>query len=294
MNASGWNTTGENTSTAGLPKSPFDRAAPGEPVFADPALAPRWRAAHRAVQDHMLRLVAGAPWGAGVVLRGSLPVQVWVGEAAREPGDLDWVVLGTLEVHEKVVEALRTGPALPDGIRIDPSAVTQDVEWTVREYQTDGIRLLIPWEAEGLPAGVMRMDFAYDEEMPEAPVRLDCPRGDGGPSTAISAASPGLSLVWKLMWLVEDWDTEGRGAAKDLYDAMLLAEHPPTSLTPVHLRFLKEETGNWFTPQSVPHIDVDWEPFHAAHPWVDGDAEKTAARLERALVRLFAEAAGRP
>ncbi|MFD3653279.1 nucleotidyl transferase AbiEii/AbiGii toxin family protein [Streptomyces sp. NPDC058620] len=285
------NASGENTSTERPPaQSPFDRAAPGEPVFADPALAPRWRAAHRAVRDHVLRLVAGAPWGAGLVLRGSLPVQVWVGEAAREPGDLDWVVLGALDVHEVVVEALRTGPALPDGIRIDPSAVTEDADWTVREYQTDGIRILIPWEAEGLPPGVLRMDFAYDEDMPEAPVRLDCPRGDGGPPTAISAASPGLSLVWKLMWLTEDWDTEGAGAGKDLYDAMLLAEHPLTSLTRDHLLVLETEVGDWFIPGSVRDFEVDWDAFHAGHPWVEGDAAKTAERLERALTRLFDEA----
>ncbi|MFC9245513.1 nucleotidyl transferase AbiEii/AbiGii toxin family protein [Streptomyces sp. NPDC057136] len=289
------NTSGENASAAGLSgKSPFDRAAPGEPAFADPALAPRWRAARRAVQDHVLRLIAGAPWGANLVLRGSLPVQVWVGEAAREPGDLDWVVLDTCpDVHKEFVEALRTGPALSDGIRIDPSAVTEDEEWTVREYQTEGVRLLIPWETEGLPPGELRMDFAYDEEMPEAPVRLDCPRGDGGPPTAISAASPGLSLVWKLMWLAEDWETEGLGAAKDLYDAMLLAEHPLTSFTRAHLLELEMEVGDWFTPDSVRDFEVDWDAFHATHPWVEGDAAKTAERLERALTRLFQEAPDR-
>lgn len=69
------------------------RPVPGEPAYEDPSLAPRWRAARRAVQDHLLRVIAESPWGDGLVLRGSVPLQAWVGAAAREPGDLDWIVL---------------------------------------------------------------------------------------------------------------------------------------------------------------------------------------------------------
>lgn len=50
-------------------------------------------AAHRAALDHVLSLIAGADWGAGLVLRGSMGMCAWAGSRAREPGDLDFVVL---------------------------------------------------------------------------------------------------------------------------------------------------------------------------------------------------------
>ncbi|MFF0200234.1 hypothetical protein [Streptomyces sp. NPDC005017] len=36
---------------------------------------------------------ASAPWSDSLVLRGSMTLPAWVGAAAREPADLDWVVL---------------------------------------------------------------------------------------------------------------------------------------------------------------------------------------------------------
>ncbi|GGW25141.1 nucleotidyl transferase AbiEii/AbiGii toxin family protein [Streptomyces xantholiticus] len=49
--------------------------------------------ARRAALDHVLRLIADAPWSSGLVLRGSMTLTAWLGAAAREPGDLDFVVL---------------------------------------------------------------------------------------------------------------------------------------------------------------------------------------------------------
>ncbi|MEU8799207.1 MULTISPECIES: nucleotidyl transferase AbiEii/AbiGii toxin family protein [unclassified Spirillospora] len=53
----------------------------------------RRRAAHRAALDHVLGLVAGAEWCASLVLRGSMSMCAWAGNLAREPADLDFVVL---------------------------------------------------------------------------------------------------------------------------------------------------------------------------------------------------------
>jgi hypothetical protein len=47
----------------------------------------------RAALDHVLRLIAGAPWSGALVLRGSMTLAAWAGAAAREPGDLDFIVL---------------------------------------------------------------------------------------------------------------------------------------------------------------------------------------------------------
>ncbi|MET7855758.1 hypothetical protein ABZS81_00730 [Streptomyces sp. NPDC005318] len=246
-----------------------DRPFPGEPAFRDPSLAPRWRAARRTVQDHLLQVITESAWGDGdgLILRGSLPLQAWVGAAAREPGDLDWIVLepssdqftdpldpypyvagidvvqqwpeaadgaaaaepwtdgechatgGSRPVpapeglrwidsdarepspapQDEVAAALKAGPPLPRGIRIDPGAVTSDGVWMYREYETPGVRVVVPWQADGVPPGELRMDFAQDERLPEAPVWTACPRVDGGPPLPVRTASPELSLAWKLL-----------------------------------------------------------------------------------------------
>ncbi len=47
---------------------------------------------HRKALDHLLGLVAAAPCGESLVLRGSMTMLAWAGDQARPPGDLDWVV----------------------------------------------------------------------------------------------------------------------------------------------------------------------------------------------------------
>ena len=65
----------------------------GEPVFGDPAEGARWSAARRAAMAHVLAVVAASPWAGNLVLRGSVALRAWLGEVAREPGDLDFVVV---------------------------------------------------------------------------------------------------------------------------------------------------------------------------------------------------------
>ncbi|MFJ1549686.1 hypothetical protein [Streptomyces sp. NPDC088246] len=151
------------------------------------------------------------------------------------------------------------------------------------------------------------MDFAQDERLPRAPVWTACPRGDGGPPTPVRTASPGLSLAWKLLWLAEDQEAEGRPAAKNLYDAVLLAEHPSTRLSPRLLRtvlgphaegFTPERcwTGWWTGPRSTPSIrgwtairagcGSGWRVrFHNCWSGAPGSAEGRAAHQGRWPVR---------
>lgn len=333
--------------------SAFARPVPGEPAFDAPSTARRWRAAHRAVQDHLLEVIAGSPWGDGLILRGSLPLRAWLGAAAREPGDLDWIVLehaadafvdpqdpfpyvdgldavqvwpeavhgaGAAEMwsdgehhrggsravpapeglhwmtaeeagadtgpDQEVVAALAAGPPLPKGIRVDPEAVRADGVWMYREYETPGVRVVVPWKADELPPGELRMDFALEERLPESPVWTACPRGDGGPPVPVRTAGPGLSLAWKLLWLAEDFRAGGACAAKDLYDAALLAEHPGTRLPPALLRTVLGPLAAGFTPEAVRDWAVDWAGFLADHPWVADDADRVRGRLAAALARL--------
>ncbi|WP_164545205.1 hypothetical protein [Antribacter gilvus] len=64
----------------------------GAPLFDDPERAVVWAARRTAARDHILDVVAACPWKTHLVARGSATLSAWVGEAAREPGDLDFVV----------------------------------------------------------------------------------------------------------------------------------------------------------------------------------------------------------
>ncbi|MFJ9863193.1 nucleotidyl transferase AbiEii/AbiGii toxin family protein [Streptomyces sp. NPDC101165] len=306
----------------------------------------------RAVLDHVLGLIADAPWSGSLVLRGSMVMQAWVGAAAREPADLDWVVLehaagidaldpypyvDALDTVQQWPEAadgaaryemwtyeefdtagqrpvlppedlhwlpdedvVESGPPYLDllervaqrpwaapGVFLDAEKARVDGTWTYTEYDTPGVRLLIPWKSEGVPAGEVRLDFARDELLPEPPVWTLIPRGDGGAPTAVRTASRELSLAWKLLWLYTDSRDDGRAQGKDLYDAVLLAEEEGASLAPRLLRsvFRRAAYGeaDALRPAAVLRWDVDWAGFRQKHPWVRGTAQEWLRRLARAL-----------
>ncbi|MGW3247514.1 nucleotidyl transferase AbiEii/AbiGii toxin family protein [Streptomyces sp. NPDC001070] len=324
------------------------------PAGRDPAAA-----AHRAVLDHLLCLVAESALGDLLVLRGSMVMPAWVGSAAREPGDLDWIVPPSLAVpidplhpypyvdesaavqhwpeaadgagrHEiwtdeefgtgglrvrlppeglnwivdpepdpsdgppgDLLDLVRRYPDAAPGVRLDANGARHDGSWTYTEYDTPGVRLVIPWHADGLPPGEVRLDFARDERLPEPPVLTAVPRGDGGAPAVVRTASRELSLAWKLLWLQADAAAEGRAQGKDLYDAVLLAEAPGTALTARLLRrVMRQEPGH---PASAPRLaevaphSVDWDAFRTAHPWVTGTAAQWLDRLKRALSEVLPE-----
>ncbi|MFE9130899.1 nucleotidyl transferase AbiEii/AbiGii toxin family protein [Streptomyces sp. NPDC003631] len=316
------------------------------------------RAAHRAALDHVLALVADAPWSGTLVLRGSMVVQAWLGDAAREPADLDWVVLenavgidpldpypyidgadtvqqwpeaadgaaryemwtyeefetggqrpvlppeGLHWLHEQ--EAADAGPPYLDlldrvercpeaapGLLLAANRARVDGTWTYTEYDTPGVRLIVPWHTEGLPPGEVRLDFARDEVLPESPVWTLVPRGDGGRPTAVRTASRELSLAWKVLWLYSD-SRDGRTArGKDLYDAVLLAEAEGAWLSPRLLRRVFgrawDTEADGFDPATVARWKVDWAEFQEGHPWVTGSGEDWLHRLGRALGTIFTE-----
>ncbi|MEU0601476.1 nucleotidyl transferase AbiEii/AbiGii toxin family protein [Streptomyces sp. NPDC006393] len=330
-------------------------------AYVDPraaALSDRGAAARRAALDHVLALIACAPWSESLVLRGSMVVPAWVGSAAREPADLDWIAprnavgvdpldpcpyvdrLATVQqwpeaadgaaryeiwtyeefdtggqrprlppeglrwLHED--EVVDSGPPYGDlldrvarwpdaapGVLLDANDARVDGTWTYAEYDTPGVRLVIPWSAEGLSPGEVRLDFARDERLPEPPVWTLVPRGDGGPLTAVRTASRELSLAWKLLWLHTDSRDGGRARGKDLYDAVVLAEAEGARLT---RRLLRSVFGRGtgpvadgpvadgpLSPAAVSGWDVDWAGFRADHPWVPGTAQDWLRRLVRAL-----------
>ncbi|MFE9424507.1 nucleotidyl transferase AbiEii/AbiGii toxin family protein [Kitasatospora sp. NPDC006697] len=208
------------------------------------------------------------------------------------PEGLHWLTEAEQELsppHEALLDLVRQRPVAAPGLVLDADAAKDDGTWTYTEYDTPGIRLTIPWRAEGLPPGGVLLDFARDERLPTPPVWTAIPRGDGAGPNVVRTASRELSLAWKLLWLRADCAAEGRAQAKDLYDAVLLAEAAATKLSPRLLRrVLRGEPGHAVGAE-VMRLDevalwsVDWEEFRARHPWLRGTAEEWLARLGRAL-----------
>ncbi|WP_330460760.1 nucleotidyl transferase AbiEii/AbiGii toxin family protein [Streptomyces sp. NBC_00820] len=314
------------------------------------------RAARRAALDHVLRLVADAPWSGGLVLRGSMAMQAWVGGAAREPADLDWVVLEgavaadpldpfpyvdrveavqqwpeaaagaaryemwtyeefdtagqrpvlppeglhwmgeedlaeTCPPYRDLLERVARSPQVAPGLTLDPEAAREDGTWTYTEYDTPGVRLLVPWHADGLGPGEVQLDFARDEALPESPVWTPIPQGAGGGPTPVRTVSRDVALAWKLLWLHIDSRDGGRARGKDLYDAALLAGAAGARLPAHLLRRVFRRAGYSLAaalrPGALVRWDVDWDGFQAEHPWVPGTAEEWLRRLDRALAPVI-------
>ncbi|MGC0415678.1 nucleotidyl transferase AbiEii/AbiGii toxin family protein [Embleya sp. AB8] len=333
------------------------------PTFADAGQRGRWWQARRTALAHTLRLCLAGPSGDALVLRGSVPLTAWLGAAAREPGDLDWVVspswvrpVDTFDPHpyvsghaqvqhwpevfagagagdlwcdeefdtrgvracpppegthwlreegspddddhglsedgdellgapdDELRAALARCPDAGGGVVLDGNGVRWDPigSYGGGDYAgMGGVRLTIPWHADGLPGGTVAVDYALGEPLPEPPRWTVIPGADG-PPVAVSAVTPALSLAWKLHWLRTDAADERGAGAKDLYDAVLLAESPHPPPTPELLRRVlgtepvaAGEIGGWAVP--------DWARFRAGQPGVRGGVESWLGRLARAL-----------
>ncbi|MFF4156442.1 nucleotidyl transferase AbiEii/AbiGii toxin family protein [Streptomyces sp. NPDC001678] len=261
-----------------------------EPRFTDPERGEAWFTARRHALDHVLAAVAGSPWAEHLVLRGSVLLKAWFGDAAREPGDLDFVVVpDTWRLEDDRTDAMLDGIARAaeaasrasgGSVRIDAAGAVSDEIWTYD--RVPGRRLVLPWTAGAdLPPGTVQLDFVFNETLPAPPVLTGIPPlggGTGGP-VSLMAASPELSLVWKILWLVSDMHPE----AKDLYDAVLLAE----SVTVPYelLKHVLTEAGEW---SGLSYIlgeagEVDWPEFEKDYP---DDTETGGGYLLRLVVAL--------
>jgi Nucleotidyl transferase AbiEii toxin, Type IV TA system len=204
----------------------------------------------------------------------------WVPNLAEyEPKDL----------YPELVDLLREEPQVAEGIRIDPEGVRESPDWSYAyaDNGTPGLRVLVPWRADGYPPDDLHLDFAFDESLPDPPVWAAVPRSDGGPPTAARAASRESSLAWKLLWLYSDarWSIP---QPKDLYDAVLLAESDQIRLTPQLLlkvlrRSLSADEVEDFGLDSILIDDAEWTGFQADHPQARGTADQWLSRLRGAL-----------
>jgi hypothetical protein len=274
-----------------------------DPVFADDAQRRRWYAARQALLGHVLRTVSASAWRDRLVLRGSALMKLWLDDEARVPGDIDWVVLPTecgakseetREMLDAIARATTAAGRVGDA-ELDPSLVATDEIWTYE--RADGLRLTFSWKVADLPPGKMQADFVFGETLWEPPSAIALPTMDGD-TIPLLAATPELSLAWKLLWILTDEYPQG----KDLYDAVMLAERYPlqAELVGCLVAAVREHFGAYWErsfrdapmeglfEQDLKRID--WKGFVREYPWVDSDLDAWGDRLKAALPQLWAKA----
>lgn len=247
----------------------------------------RSHAARAAVFAAALKAVADSPWRERLVLRGSVLSQVYLGEHARVPGDIDWVVrsddieAGSAEAAAMLDDLIARMAAQSKG-----AAVRLCVDWVTRsdlgDYEsTQGRRLGVEWRLDGSVEGELQLDFAFGEALPEPPVPVRIALSDGS-HISLLGVSAELSLAWKLLWL----RTDAKPRSEDLYDATLLAESARVSeeLWQRVWRAHADSAGR--PPASLSDITIRWVDMGLARcPDLDGDVEAWVRRLRTALAR---------
>ncbi|MFI1655153.1 nucleotidyl transferase AbiEii/AbiGii toxin family protein [Streptomyces sp. NPDC020472] len=272
----------------------FDEAyRAGDGVVEDPELRARWQTARRAALELVLEAVAASPWADSLVLRGSMLMSAWFGEAARAPKDIDFVVVPeTWHIEEPRTRAMLDGIAgaaerlagekRGTDLSISAAGAVSEYIWTYE--RVPGHRLVLPWTAPGLPGGQVQLDFVFQERLPTPP------RPARVAGAHLMAADRESSLAWKLMWLSCDMYPQ----AKDLYDAVLLAESCdlPLALLESVLREADEWPGRPDEPLNLGMFEnavreVDWTGFDDAHPDTVVIRRELGARLLAALAPVF-------
>ncbi|WP_330330268.1 nucleotidyl transferase AbiEii/AbiGii toxin family protein [Streptomyces sp. NBC_00536] len=282
---------------------------PLDPAISDPAEREAWLRTRRTAMEIALRAVAASGWADSLVLRGSMLMKRWFGPAAREPHDLDFVVVpADWRIEEErtgrmlaeiaaAAEELAGGPHGGEGDAGQGAGPVMPAAAAVSEYiwtyeRVPGRRLVLPWSAPGMPGGQVQLDFVFNEPLPVVPepVRVAGVR--------LLGATKELSLAWKLMWLACDMYPQG----KDLYDAALLAEH--CALPYALLEDVFRRSGEWeaeggllpITPEAFAGFaNADWDEFRKEYPGLgpagpDDTAEGCARRLLARLGPVFEEA----
>lgn len=253
----------------------------------------QWELIRSEVRSHLLRLISGSRWKDHLVLRGSVLLHAWFGDAAREPQDLDWVFQpASVKIGDPDCEAcfaelqelVRQHPRTKNA-RILTAQIASDDIWTYERAQ--GRRLIFPYEnAEGAGREI-QMDIVWDEPLPEPPLLSSLTQRDGS-EIELWTATPQLSLAWKLVWLATDMNSQG----KDLYDAVLLAENTRLPFSLLRQVFFADE---WYKHHEInagtfAELYVDWDNFQREFPWIEGTAQQWLNRLIAALTPTWHEA----
>ncbi|WP_328418202.1 nucleotidyl transferase AbiEii/AbiGii toxin family protein [Micromonospora sp. NBC_00389] len=121
--------------------------------------------AQRAVLDHLLGLVAESHCADTLVLCGSLTMPAWLGEQARPPGDVDWVVRPLAFVPRDDRDPYPYLPRL-DPVQHWPEAAhgaARNEIWTYEEFETGGQHPRLPPEGLSWLSAVEEPNRPHDE-----------------------------------------------------------------------------------------------------------------------------------
>lgn len=223
-------------------------------------------------------------WTGGI--RAITPPEGLRWEPEPDPPEFSWWL------RDDLGEALKqraTCPS-PSGVVLDADGTRVDDTWTYAYRAANcldgdgpgGIRLVVPWRAPDGASGEVQVDFAMDERLPEPPAWTRVPL-ESGAYVVLQGATPEAALAWKLLWLHRDSESGGGARAKDLYDAVVLAEDSRTRLSRRLLRRV------FAAPVEFGEIEVtapgqeEWAAFAAGNPGVEGAAGEWAGRLRKAL-----------
>ncbi|MFI1917019.1 nucleotidyl transferase AbiEii/AbiGii toxin family protein [Nocardia sp. NPDC020380] len=268
-------------------------------VVHEDATGPRapWYEARRQVMSHVLTAVATSNWHQHLVLRGSVTLRAWFGAKAREPVDLDFVVVPHRwrwndvpadHMHEDLVARAADLAAAAGGVRIRPSTGCAENIHRFPYGDIPGRRVAVLWESTDAGSGYLDIDFAFGETLPTAPIRTVIPQlCSSGAPIVLPTVDPSLSLAWKLAWLEAETNDESRARGKDLFDAVLLAEHcAPDLLRDAVLPFCRahRQTPSKYLAYLTHWARcVDWDSFAEDYPLLESAHDEFTERLSRAL-----------
>jgi hypothetical protein len=244
----------------------------------------------------VLTAISESPWAEHLVLRGSVLLKAWFGAIAREPGDLDFVVIpARWSIDADRSRTMLTGIAAEaqqasagSPVSIDAGRAAIEGIWTYD--RVPGLRMMLPWTADDGHSGYLQLDFVFNEHLPADPELTEVSLHQDGPRARVLAVTPELSLAWKVQWLITDMYPQ----AKDLYDAVLLAERTPlrydllrqvmTAADPAYERVQ-------VTLGDISALDcIDFGAFRVDHPDLTADVQDLIQRLAAALEPTFATA----
>lgn len=89
------------------------------------------------------------------------------------------------------------------------SRIAQDEIWTYE--RAEGRRLIFPFQTASGAMREVQMDIVWNEPLLQAPVLTALPTHDASKhELRLWAATPELSLAWKLLWLASDFHARER------------------------------------------------------------------------------------
>jgi hypothetical protein len=253
--------------------------------------------ATRAEQSRLLRgclhALARSPERDAFVLRGSMALESWFGERARYAHDIDLVVRdptvtpdspAAVELLEALMRSMRAAMVACDASVID-EAIALDSIWTYE--RAEGRRLTFPWRFDASRSDVVQIDVVFREPLQDPPILeamvLDADNRACRDRTAwLWLATRAESLAWKLLWL----ETDMHPQPKDLYDALLLAEHVTLPVDLVHRVYAGK--GETWKHGACARLDLitalEWDAFEVQHPeLIRADTRRWVERLATAV-----------